>query len=101
MNNISLNLAVRNMQFPLSKVDRGGRLSLPCREKTKIESKIFGFFDGGKLQENLVGREGVRDVDRGPVRAWLAKEDRRLSPSLRDLSPFRINIYYLGFAIFI
>jgi hypothetical protein len=49
MNNSSPDLAVRNMHFPLSEVDRGGRSSLPCREKTEIESEIFGFFDGGKL----------------------------------------------------
>jgi hypothetical protein len=50
-------------------IDRGGRSSLTCRERTKIESEIFRFFAGreasprqtarGKLEE-IFAKEGTR-----------------------------------------
>lgn len=50
-------------------MDRGGHSSLPCKERTKIKSEIFGFFAGreaspgctagGKLQE-IFAKEGTR-----------------------------------------
>jgi hypothetical protein len=78
MKNGSPDLAVQNRGFfrrardrraISSFMDRRGRSSLPCRERTKIESEIFGFFAGreaspgrtagGKLQE-IFAKEGTR-----------------------------------------
>jgi hypothetical protein len=78
MKNGSPDLAVQNREFFRRAMDRraisgfmdrGGRSSLPCGERTKIESEIFGFFAGreaspgrmagGKLQE-IFAKEGTR-----------------------------------------